>query len=82
MENPDINDIIDEIGSEILIFADDTSLLASGTDPAETAAQINRDLLKISLWATKWKVSFNPKKSKDIIFSNKCLNNSPPSSFW
>ena len=56
-----MNDIIDEIESEILIFVDDTSLMASGIDPAKTAAQINRDLLKISLWATKWKVSFNPK---------------------
>ena len=52
--------------------------MASGSDPAETAAQLNRDLGKISQWATMWKVTFNAKKSKDIIFSNKCLNNSPP----
>ena len=30
-----INDIINDIESEILIFADDTTLLASGLDPAE-----------------------------------------------
>ena len=73
-----INDIIKDIESDILIFADDTSLMASGSDPAETAEQLNRDLVRISLWATKWKVIFNAKKSRDIIFSNKCLNNSPP----
>ena len=73
-----MNDIIDDIESEILIFADDTSLMACGKDPAETAAILNRDLVKLSNWASKWKVTFNPKKSKDIIFSNKCLNNSPP----
>ena len=73
-----MNDIVDDIESDILIFADDTSLLASGTDPAETVQQLNRDLVKISLWANKWKVIFNAKKSKDIIFSKKCLNNSPP----
>ena len=73
-----MNDIINDIESEILIFADDTSLFATGSDPAETAAQINRDLLKISNWAEKWKVQFNAKKSKDIVFSNKYLNNSPP----
>ena len=39
-----INDIVADIESEILIFADDTTLLASGTDPSETSAQINRDL--------------------------------------
>ena len=47
-------------------------------DPVETVNQLNRDLKKISKWADVWKVTFNEKKSKDIIFSNKCLNNSPP----
>ena len=73
-----MNDIVSDIESDILIFADDTSLMASGPDPAITAAQLNRDLVKISNWATKWKVEFNGSKSKDIIFSNKYLNNSPP----
>ena len=73
-----INDIADDIESDILIFADDTSLIASGSDPAETVEQLNRDLSKITSWAHKWKVVFNAKKSKDIIFSKKCLNNSPP----
>ena len=61
-----------------MIFADDTTLLASGTDPTETASQLNRDLYKISAWAEQWKVMFNAGKSRDLIFSNKCLNNSPP----
>ena len=48
-----MNDIINNIESDILIFADDTSLFASGTDPAQTAAQLNRDLEKISIWGEK-----------------------------
>ena len=76
-----INDIVNDIESEILIFADDTTLLASGNDPAETSAILNRDLNRISVWADKWKVSFNAKKSKDMIFSKKFLNNSPPLNF-
>ena len=64
--------------SEILIFADDCSLLASGNDPNETAEILNRDLIKISNWAQKWKINFNAGKTKDIIFSTKVLNNSPP----
>ena len=72
-----MNDIVDDIESDILIFADDTSLMASGIDPVQTVQQLNRDLEKISLWAKRWKVLFNAKKSKDIIFSKKCLNNSP-----
>ena len=72
-----MNDITNDLESDILIFADDTSLLASGNDPVETAAMLNRDLIKITDWATKWKVTFNAGKSKDIIFSKKVLNNSP-----
>ena len=58
-----MNDIIDDIESDILIFADDTSLFATGTDPAETSAQLNRDLVKISHWAEKWKVKLYSDKS-------------------
>ena len=64
--------------SDILIFADDTSLLVSGNDPFETTSILNRDLARISEWSLKWKVTFNAKKSKDMIFSTKYLNNSPP----
>ena len=76
-----MNDIVENIESDILIFADDTSLMASGSDPSETAAQLNRDLDKISTWALEWKVSFGAKKSKDMIFSKKIPNNSPPIKF-
>ena len=72
------NDILEDIESEILLFADDTCMFATGKNPAETTEILNRDLLKISDWATKWKVNFNPKKTKDMIFSNKDLRISPP----
>ena len=32
-----INDIIEDLESEVMIFADDTSLLATGKDPCETS---------------------------------------------
>ena len=73
-----INDIVNDLESDILIFADDTTLFAQGFDPAETTAILNRDLEKISVWANKWKITFNPKKSRDMIFTNKNLFNSPP----
>ena len=72
-----INDIQKELESEILLFADDTSLLATGSDPAETTAILNRDLAKIEAWSKIWKVTFNSKKSKAIICSRKTLCNSP-----
>ena len=76
-----MNDIVKNIESDILIFADDTSLFATGSDPVETVNQLNRDLEKIYSWSKKWKVTFNAKKSKDLIFSKKYLNNSPPLQF-
>ena len=68
-----INDIVDGLESEILIFADDCSLLASGKDPTETVEILNRDLNKISLWANRWKVTFNALKSKDSISQTNVL---------
>jgi hypothetical protein len=37
-----MNDIIDDIESDILIFAEDTSLFATGSDPVKTASILNR----------------------------------------
>ena len=54
-----INDIVEGLESEILIYADDCSLLACGSYSAETAEQT-------------WKIIFNAGKSKDITFSNNC----------
>ena len=70
-----INDITENIESDILIFADDTSLLATGKNTDVTSAIINRDLIRISEWAQKWKVNFNVDKSEEIIFSNIKLQN-------
>ena len=76
-----INDIIYNLESEIIIFADDTTLLASGCNSDETTAQLDRDIIKLINWSSKWKVSFNPKKTKDMIFSNKPAITAPPLMF-
>ena len=73
-----INDITENFESDILIFADDTSLLATGKNTKITAAILNCDLNSISEWAKKWKVNFNADKSEEIIFSNVSLHNSVP----
>lgn len=49
-----------------------------GSDPTITSSVLNSDLEKINLWATKWKITCNASKSKDMICSHKCLNNSLP----
>ena len=72
-----INDILEGLESEVMIFADDTTILATGDNPAETTAIINRDLEKVAVWAKKWKVTFNAAKSRDIIFTKKNFINCP-----
>ena len=64
-----INNIKEDLESELLIFADDTTLIAAGSDQNVTSAQINRNLLKIEALALK---------SKEMIFSKKYLGPCPP----
>ena len=69
-----INDIVKDIESEMLIFADDTSLLVSGKNTEITSQIIKRDLTRICKWANDWKVSFNADKTEEIIFSKTNIN--------
>ena len=62
---------------DILIFADNTTLLATRKNSTDTAAKLNRDLVNIQAWVSKWKVTFNTKKSKYILFSQARLPDSP-----
>ena len=60
--------------SQIKFFADDTSLYSVVKDPVVSAFELNHDLEVISLWATQWKMSFNPdptKPAEEILFSRK-----------
>ena len=74
-----INDIVDNIESHIRLFADDTGLFITIDDPVSASNILNRDLLKISNWADKWLVKFNPVKTKSLLFSRKITPvNHPP----
>ena len=46
-----INDIVEDIGSIIRLFADDTSLYLVVDNPLDAANVLNSDLNKIHLWA-------------------------------
>ena len=69
-----INDLPDNLVSNPKLFADDTSLFSTVTDPNVTANQINNDLHNISTWAYQWKMNFNPdtsKQAQEVLFSRK-----------
>ena len=58
-----INDIVNDTGSNIRLFADDTSQTSAGT--------LTADLEKASAWAKTWLVSFNPLKTESLIITRK-----------
>ena len=65
-----INDIVEEIGSNIRLFADATLYLIVD-DPDTTADLMNADLDKIHSWSQSWLVNFNPNKTEELIISRK-----------
>ena len=66
-----INDIVSDIASNIRLFADDTTLYMIVENPLTTAEVLNSDIHKISTWAKKWLVTFNPLKTESLIISRK-----------
>ena len=66
-----INDIVNDIESDINLFADDTSLIKIVENPIVTSESLQSDIDKIQLWADKWLVKFNPSKSESLIISRK-----------
>ena len=51
-----INDLADNVHSDIKLFADDTSLFSVVKGERETAEDLNRDLERVTLWAWQWKL--------------------------
>ena len=69
-----INDLSENLKSTVKLFADDTSLFHVVKDSNTSAEILNHDLTRISEWAYRWKMSFNPdlsKRAQEVLFSNK-----------
>uniref|UniRef100_A0A7M5X4D9 Reverse transcriptase domain-containing protein n=1 Tax=Clytia hemisphaerica TaxID=252671 RepID=A0A7M5X4D9_9CNID len=58
-----INDLPVNLESKPKIFADDASLFSLVLDQLLSLEALNRDLSRISEWARKWKMSFNPDRT-------------------
>ena len=77
-----INDLSDGIISDVKLFAEDTSIFSTVYSTNKRADSLNNDLQKISEWAYKWKMSFNPdptKQAQEVIFSRKLKKSLHPS---
>ena len=80
-----INDLSDYLSSNPKLFADDTSLFSVVHDKNTSAKELNNNLQKISNWAYKWKINFNPdpfKQAQEVIFSRKITKTNQPTSIF
>ena len=59
-----INDIPEEIQSNIIFFVNDSLIFSVMKDSIAASVTLNEDLYLISKWAYSWKMSFNPNPSK------------------
>ena len=66
-----INAIVKDIGSNIRLFADDTSLYIIVENPEVAADILNTDLAKVAAWAKTWLVTFNALKTDSLLISRK-----------
>ena len=66
-----INDIADNVQSDCLLYADDTSLFDVVDDPTASAVKLNSDLERICDWAKRWLITINASKTKCMTFSVK-----------
>ena len=68
-----INYIVTDIGSNIRLFADDTSLFIMVKNTNMAATLLNLDLNKIMEWAKRWLVTFNFTKTESLHISIKII---------
>ena len=69
-----IDDLTDNISSDIRLFADDSSLFTCAKGVDQTHEKLEKDLQTVRKWAYQWKMVFNPditKQAIEIIFSCK-----------
>ena len=80
-----INDLEDNIKSQIKFFADDMSLFSIVCDHVIPATGVHNELKFISNWETHWKMSFNPDPSEQaaqFFFSHKIVHQYHPNIYF
>ncbi|MCG8046380.1 MAG: hypothetical protein JAY66_11960 [Candidatus Thiodiazotropha taylori] len=63
-----INDLPDNIQSQVRLFADDTAVYLTVSSPSDTQT-LQSDLERLQLWERTWDMEFNPSKCQVIHIS-------------
>ena len=80
-----INDLLENLGSIVKLFAGNASLFSTVHNPFLPAEIINNDLIKISEKAYQWEMSLNSdptKQAQEVIFSRKLKKRVRPKKFF
>ena len=80
-----INNLPQDLHSDLKWFADDTSLFSVIYDVDASSAILNSDLVKIQEWAYNWQMSFDPdrnKRAQEVIFSRKIRKSFHPNLYF
>ena len=59
-----INDLPDNLLTNVKLFTDDTSLFSVVHDISASSCDLNCNLNRVREWDFQWKMSFNPEHSK------------------
>ena len=71
-----INDLPDNIMSEVMLFADDTKLYRTGhISRTEEEDELQRDLDRLQKWSDKWLLKFHPDKCKRMLITRTQADN-------
>ena len=60
-----INDLPDEVRSQVRLFANDTALYLT-MESEDSSSTFQRDLDILSMWETRWDMEFNPSKCQVV----------------
>ena len=66
-----INDITENIESDMNLFADDAFVLKKSKDRIIIKSTLNNDMIKIGTWSNQWLVTFSEIKCKFMLVTNK-----------
>ncbi|GFW03121.1 RNA-directed DNA polymerase from mobile element jockey [Trichonephila clavipes] len=66
-----VNDIPKHDNAILCMFADDTAILATHTEPKLIARALNRHILDLEDWFSKWKIALNVAKTEAVFFTRK-----------
>lgn len=72
-----VNDLPLSPNVNVALFADDTLFYATSSSNKAAIRKLQKQIVKVQPWYDQWRIQINPLKTTAILFSNKCLYNSP-----